>query len=284
MRKVKSDPLNDHYLDGMKRLMTIVRKNSVTSIPDEDDDPVSNSSLATKHVCLVCGYMWDLNPDKREGPKKCPACNSILWNNKELHRHKCKQCSHRWMSKLSDPSMCPSCKSKTWNKETKKYSCKRCGYAWNCRSEKAPKRCPECGSENWTTDLIECICKRCGYSGKLKANSTGRCPICKTTLSICDPESQLTSPVVHKETTKHTRVSTGPEAYPIVESILRSKVDDTKKIVEIVDKAKLDFSDAEILVRFKNGEDPVEIARKMDVSLNRVIKVTEPIRSDEGIV
>ena len=58
---------------------------------------------------------------------------------------------------------------------------------------------------------------------------------------------------------------------------------DTKKMLDMIYKAKLHSSDAEILVRYNNKEGPVEIARNMDVSLNRVIKVTELIRRGRGV-
>ena len=280
LKETVFDLNGDHYLDGMKRLIMIARKSNPSAQQNAQGDRTDNAA-AMKHVCLVCGYIWDNAQDGKEGPRRCPACSSTLWNKKELRRHKCKQCSHRWMSKLETPSMCPNCKSKLWDKEMKRYKCRRCNHAWGCRADKGqPRRCPQCGSGNWTSDIIDCMCRRCGYSGKIRVNSTGRCPICCTTLSIYDPakEMEYTEEKAYPVRTKRS----DPETYSAVAEILSSEEDDTKKMIGLIEKAKLHFSDAEILVRYSNNENPVDIARDMNISLNRAIMTTVPVRSMRG--
>jgi hypothetical protein len=113
-------------------------------------------------------------------------------------------------------------------------------------------------------------------------NSKERCPICRTTLAVYDPKKVMRN-AGGKGNNKQNSAEGVPDILPLVMDILGSEKVDTKKIVDIINKAKLHFSDAEILVRYSNNEHPVEIARSMDISLNRVIKVTEFIRNGGGV-
>ena len=133
------------YVDSMLKLIAISQRNKEASSHNiQNEEPLKGEE---KRVCLVCGYMWDVYKTERaSGPKKCPACSSIRWNDASLKRHQCKQCSHRWMSKLENPLMCPKCKSKRWNKDVIRYTCGDCGATTNL--SKLPGKCSNCGSEN----------------------------------------------------------------------------------------------------------------------------------------
>ena len=271
MRKHDTDSITDHYLDGMKRLVAISNRNRLTYHPREDGRN-EHSKGPSMNMCLVCGYMWDVDHGKKEGPRKCPACSSILWNSGDLKRHKCKQCSHIWMSKLDEPLVCPSCKSKLWNKEVERLECISCGHMWTCRTDRGlPKKCPSCHSCEFKPELVECMCKKCGYSGKMKSDRVSGCPICKNALSPYGgmPERRRGAGRSKDSTRKR---STEVDSRAL--DVLRSDISDTRKIIELESKAGLRVLDAEILVRFMNGEDRVSIARAMDAPLNRVMVAT----------
>ncbi|MCL2296093.1 MAG: hypothetical protein FWC29_03315, partial [Methanomassiliicoccaceae archaeon] len=186
LNKDKCSSLEDLYFDSMRKLVAIGKRSS-DSPPCTDVPPPEAPPEEKRHVCLLCGYLWNMNPDKAEGPKKCPACSSVLWNNSDLKRRQCKQCSHRWMSRIENPSVCPSCRSKLWNKEKERYTCADCGSTRTHRPENnTPTRCTDCGSANLSPGTVDCVCKRCGYGGKMDPKRVNRCPICMTTLSRVD--------------------------------------------------------------------------------------------------
>lgn len=276
--------IEDQYIDGIKRL-TAISKSHPGAIQGDKRDP-NGSDIGARHVCLVCGYMWNANPKKREGPKKCPACVSIHWNNVDLKRHVCKQCSHRWMSSVGEPIMCPHCRSKLWNKDTEKFFCKDCRNVWVHKLEKgAPGKCARCQSENISCRVIEYKCGRCGCSGKVGPAGITSCPVCKASALVFTGSSQRTR--------ERDAVSTGCrkssidlDTDPVITEILRSKTDDTKKIIELTSKHNMEFLKAEVLVRYHSGENVVSIARNTDESLDAVVMMTLPFskRTAEGRV
>jgi rubrerythrin len=265
MKEFSTDYLNRHYIDGMKRLVAI----SKNSAP-KTSDAVKTEAMpvrCSKNICLICGYMWDSSADSIP-PKRCPSCSSTLWNDGSLKRHKCKQCSHVWMRRLDDPLICPSCRSKLWNKDAEKLMCVSCGHNWLHRKDKGlPQKCLACSSADITPMIKECICEKCGYSDTVEAGKAKICPICRSALSIVDEKAV---PPLKKSRKRKTFTDIGP----IVIEILGSDTDNTRKILEIESKAGVDITDAEILVRFSDGEDQVSIARSLNVSLDRVIRVT----------
>lgn len=248
MKKEEYDSYESHYLSGMKRLVAISKGNEVNSYKETNNSGKPKDQ--SKHVCLVCGHMWGANWQKKEGPKKCPKCSSILWNRKNLKHHKCKQCSHGWVSDIEKPIMCPCCKSKLWNKDAGRYVCKNCGSASVYNLERGPPgKCRKCGS-----------------------------PICQRTQSDVSARSADTverqtnhAEGSDREHLKQKKNGAFSNITPRARAILESDADDTRKIVELTNEGSLDFSDAEILVRHKNGEDDVSIARTTNISLNRVI-------------
>ena len=266
MKEQGIDPLRDHYYDGMKRLVAISEKEESAEAVDERRLP----EISDKHVCLACGNMWDVDSEKKECPRKCPACSSNMWNNRSLNRHKCKQCSHMWMSKLDSPLVCPGCRSKLWDKDTEKFRCGSCGSKWNHRADRGlPEKCPKCRSGDLMPEFVECMCIRCGYSGKMKSDRVNRCPVCWTALSVYSG-----SPVFRERSAGYQRPNWNKiytSSGQALSAILRSDADDAIKIIEIGSKIGLHITDAEILVRFNKGEDPVSIARATDSSLNRVM-------------
>ena len=276
MKDSKRDSLESSYLDGMKRLVAISKRNEEDLQYDvHNPDP---SQKGKRHVCLVCGYMWEANPDKIDGPKKCPACSSVLWNNGDLKRHRCKQCSHMWMSRLEDPSKCPKCSTKLWNKEVGRYTCRDCGNLKAYVLERGPpKKCPECGSGRLSPGAVEGICKRCGYNGLMDMRRVNRCPICKTTLSKLESTEGYT-----EEPRSDISRYKPPRITPSVAAVLDSDNNDIRKMFELTNANGLDFQDAEILIRYRNGEDRVSIARHTDVSLNRVIMMVGSLHCGSG--
>ena len=275
MKERDTDFMRDNYLDGMKRLVSISKRNTV-SHPADTTHKEESPRIPAKYICLVCGYMWDTDPEKKEGPKKCPACSSVLWNNVDLKRYKCKQCSHMWMSKLDNPLVCPACRSKLWNKEIERFKCRSCGNVWSHMANRnAPKKCPSCKSEDLMQELVECICKRCGYCGKMRSDRISRCPVCMTILSVYSGVQGYNK---EGRTSKKKENKASNVISPEALTIIRSNIDDIRKIIELERKVGMETTDAEILVRFENGENPVSIARITDTSLNKVILATMPLQ------
>ena len=272
MKDNSCNPQESRYEDGMRRLIAI-SETSRSNAHEGCDGDFERPEVAAKHLCLVCGYMWGVNPERKDGPKKCPACASIRWNADGLKRHTCKQCSHRWMSKLEEPTMCPCCRSKLWNKETEKFICTNCGNAWINRSARgAPGGCPACGSGRISRDTLESMCRKCGYSGNTDPKCVSRCPVCRTKLSIIDRSVKY--PKISKEVRpEHKRDRSVSEISPAVMAVLMSEADDTGKIIELTNKCNIESLDAEILVRCRNGEGAVSIAKSTDASLDKVVMI-----------
>jgi predicted Zn-ribbon and HTH transcriptional regulator len=262
----------EEYDLGIKRLMTIVKrsKKSKTQVGNK----VSESSFQIKkNVCVVCGYFWDANQCKDDEPKKCPACRSSLWNCMDLYRHTCKCCLYKWASKTKNPVMCPKCKSTLWDEDVKRYECQNCGYVQDYKMDKnIPESCPKCDSEQWTCNSIGCTCKKCGYVGRLSVNRTGRCPLCKTTLSINPQIFDSRSMEIDSKTRSSFVSNEG------VENILHSDIEDTKKAAMLVNEQNIDYCDAEIMIRCFRGESAFNIARSMDLTFDKVMKVVSVVR------
>lgn len=266
--KNKHDSADNDYVDGMLRLIAISRRNGRT--PCSNDRNQGSLKSESRRICLVCGYMWDTyGADQEKGPKKCPACSSIRWNDADLKHHRCKLCSHRWMSKLESPLMCPKCKSKRWDTDVTAYTCGSCGTMTKLSGP--PGKCPKCGSDNLYSDVVDCICKKCGFVGKTDIRRQSVCPVCSTKLSIvsCSDDGRSTQ----KKGNSYSKMT------PDVLNTLRSDTDDLVKMVELTNRNGLDSTDSEILIRYHNGEGAVDIARATDVSLNKVITIMTFLQS-----
>ena len=266
--------IEDQYIGGIKRL-TAISKSYANAAGNEKRDP-NESDIGARHVCLACGYMWNVNPKKRDGPKKCPSCVSMHWNNVDLKRHVCKQCSHKWMSSVKGPIMCPGCKSKLWNKDTEKIVCKDCGNIWVHKLERGiPERCTSCRSDNISYKAVKCKCNSCGYSGKIDPLCASACPVCKAPVLFFNGSL---GHIKERETncTGHKNSYPGTDGNPAIAEILGSVVDDTKKIIELTNRCNMEFLNAEVLVRYHSGEDVVSIARNTDASLDAVFMMTLP--------
>jgi len=222
-------------------------------------------------VCLVCGFMWGSENE----PGKCPACNSTTWNNKNMFRHVCKQCSFRWMSKNKEPESCPECSSKFWNTTTEKYVCLTCKNIWNHLADHPlPDKCPRCESRDIVSEVVEAMCKRCGYSGKMNINHISICPVCRTTLSIRDKAGgrEAVAPSHNKK-----KALENPAKDPAVREILLHSHNKEERIKKLIELTNVNPIDAGILVMYSDGFDHFTIATTLDVSLNKAVMVTRPI-------
>jgi len=248
MKRHHADPDNA-YIDGMKRLVSISQRNGQAAAP-ADARPAKDMG---RHICLVCGHIWDVR-SMPDGPRRCPACSSLRWNDDNIKRHRCKRCSHTWMSRLEQPLICPACRSKCWNRDTERYLCNGCGRTSGHAGH--PRACPDCGSGDMAQCTVTYECGRCGYTSKA-GSPPGRCPVCRMPMSGTSRERSAGK---EEERTRISEAAIG---------ILRSDVSDTSKIIRL--GKIVDAVDAEILVRFANGEGPVSIAMSTDASLNRVM-------------
>lgn len=86
--------------------------------PFPSEDSVSKAerrTVAIPYHCLKCGYSWK---SINTVPSVCPKCRSRSWQRSDLHCH-CLRCGHEWISKRDTvPSRCPKCRSGKWNDNT----------------------------------------------------------------------------------------------------------------------------------------------------------------------
>ncbi|MCL2148077.1 MAG: hypothetical protein FWH47_01895 [Methanomassiliicoccaceae archaeon] len=131
------------------------------------------------HVCLVCGHTWDAVIKGAGRPKRCPACDSSLWDVGDALKHTCVRCSHTWSSRLESPAVCPRCRSGLWRTAEKKHTCAVCGHVWEGRAGKdMPARCPRCDSRRWGKELHRHICVACSHEWMGRSEVPLVCPKC----------------------------------------------------------------------------------------------------------
>jgi len=263
MSNSKQGPEENHYAEGVLRLIAISNRNGASCCEDR-----KTVKIESKRVCMACGYMWDIYEAGKKEPKRCPACSSIRWDDPDLKWHLCKQCSHRWMSRINDPVMCPGCKSKSWDTDAVRYTCAEC--RTSTHSSDPVLKCPRCGSNKVYSNIADAICDNCGYTGKTDTRRKGLCPVCAETLSV--------RTVVNGNVPIRKKNDPFPKMTREILTVLASNKDDMKKMVELTNRNDLDYTDAEILLRHRKGEDPMSIARAADVSPDRVIRIVNSIR------
>lgn len=127
------------YRNGIRSLAFLVRR----SAESKGEEP-SPDGLIRRNACIKCGYEWSVR-DGTPFPKRCPSCESTLWNEKGLKRHSCMCCGHAWMSRQDDPLRCPSCRSRQWAEGPRRYVCTACGLEQPDRPMPAAA-CEGCGS------------------------------------------------------------------------------------------------------------------------------------------
>lgn len=265
---------SEEYERGMISLQYIVRR----SMGSEADGVQGNRAIRGpigKNACVICGYTW-VPADSSVTPVHCPACRSSLWNSTGLHRHVCRCCGHRWVSRKERPTRCPECRSRAWDVETRTYECSDCGFSLEYRADrKVPSRRPRCDSSRWGHGYTRHICRRCGYIGLLQPGVPGRCPLCYTTLSA-DTGRTISRDI---RTTLH--VTDG-----MIEILDKADTVDQDACVSALVGSGASDDDAEIMVRFRRGMDEISIARDMDISFGRVISVVNSLRraTDRGSV
>ena len=225
------------------------------------------------NVCKECGYAWK----SCTSPKTCPECRSRRWNAEGLHKHVCRECAHRWTSRLELPQMCPRCTSRLWNKDMKIYSCGKCGNVWKTRCDRSKlKTCLSCGSEDTVSKTVEYMCLHCGFTG-IRDDSVRRCPSCIALLPPSVPAKK--APVRNGRKAADPPWGTAdPRVRMLVTEILGSDAGDTEKRMELARKAGIQHQDAGILIRYSKGEDAVRIARETGSSFERVMRAIAQMR------
>ncbi len=212
---------NDYQI-GMRRLERIINQNQ--SCESTDNNPINQ--------CKLCGYVWNTGGND-EKPKICPLCRSTLWDCEEARKVKCLRCGYIWLTK-KNPSKCPSCGSKRWNKETLAIICKKCGMRWEDKvKDGIPISCPVCG------DL---------ESDEYKV---GR---------------------IRKESLKDV-TDRRKRSIPLDEKILKEMWDTEGDLYRsvLLRKHGLTPEQADIIVRFDHDESVPEIASSMGISVSEVM-------------
>lgn len=188
--------------------------------------------------CKLCGYIWN-SESGSERPKVCPTCRSSLWDRPNVRKVKCCRCGHEWITSCESPTMCPSCKSRRWKNKLLPLECCKCGSRWEDTLKKGVKvTCPECGVLGEKEYKI----------GKIHKKSL-------------------------REVTDHrnSRVS-------LNENILDdmwSRDEDIFKAVCLRNHG-LTSEQADIIVKFDNGESVPDIAADMSMSVSAVMDVVLP--------
>ena len=93
--------------------------------------------------------------DATRGECKCPFCSGkfkviVRDSGSAGNSVHCKRCGFDWIARKGTPMKCPRCGSYSWNKETRRCTCRICGHEWVRRKDgKNPSRCPNCNSNRW---------------------------------------------------------------------------------------------------------------------------------------
>ena len=109
-----------------------------------DGEKIEDNKPTEELECKQCGYKW---LPLTSNPSRCPTCNR-RWYQK-MYDHKCERCSGTWRSKVECPIRCQRCYSHRWQEEKPPYvyrpliTCVRCSHTWQPKVDK-PERCPKC--------------------------------------------------------------------------------------------------------------------------------------------
>lgn len=139
-------------------------------------ESVESNKLEMELECKQCGHKWlPTTPN----PTRCPKCNG-RWYQK-MYDHTCKRCDHIWHSRIEHPRACTKCQSRVWNKEKipntrEPITCVQCGYTWQPEVDK-PERCPKCHRQRYL-NLFLIHCKQCGYEWYSKNAIPVHCQKC----------------------------------------------------------------------------------------------------------
>jgi predicted Zn-ribbon and HTH transcriptional regulator len=141
-----------------------------------DGEKIEDIKPTEELECKNCGHKWmPLTPN----PTRCPSCNR-RWYQK-MYSYICKRCGASWTSKSERPSLCFKCNSSLWDKEKEInnraiITCVRCNHSWQPESD-VPDRCPKCKRRRYYGGLYK-KCKQCDHEWFSTVNITYTCPKC----------------------------------------------------------------------------------------------------------
>ncbi len=93
----------------------------------------------------------------------CPFCGRSFPSEKSVSKaesqtvaipYHCLKCGHSWKSINALPSVCPKCRSRTWQRSDLHCRCLRCGHEWISKRDAVPSRCPKCRSGKWNDNTV----------------------------------------------------------------------------------------------------------------------------------
>ena len=222
------------FQEGMARLIRITNKNRQT----DGADAVSPEAVGGYHICKMCNHVWKIRKSN-PNPKSCPSCHSTIWNSALARKLRCYRCGHEWVTNIEHPTMCPHCKSRTYDSETLTISCRKCGSRWEDDMNTAEVTCPKCGTIS--RDDIKIV------------------------------------PRVENPEPDDDRKPTGDP--PLIDSTdverLSKQPDDYSRLVYL-NKIGFGPTEADILVRYMNEQKPVDIALELGIPLGVVFETIVP--------
>jgi len=139
-------------------------------------DKLEDAVVMEECECKQCGHKWI---PRVANPTRCPNCNG-RWYQK-MYDYTCKRCGHTWHSRVENPIVCTKCNSRIWYKEKEvnnrePITCVQCGYKWQPVVDK-PERCPKCHRQRYR-EIFPKECKQCGHKWLSGVAISSMCPKC----------------------------------------------------------------------------------------------------------
>lgn len=118
------------------------RRNADISVDATTADDVSKNtdSICT---CPFCGRSYSSEDSVSKTERQTVAVP-----------YHCLKCGYSWKSINTVPSVCPKCRSRTWQRSDLHCRCLRCGHEWISKRDAAPSRCPKCRSGKWNDNTV----------------------------------------------------------------------------------------------------------------------------------
>lgn len=222
------------FQEGMARLIRITNRNKQNGGAVAD----SPEKVGEFHICKMCNHVWKVRKSN-PNPNSCPSCHSTVWNSPLARKITCARCGHEWKTNIEHPTMCPKCKSRTYDSQTLIIQCKNCGTRWE---------------DTMNSDMVNC--PTCGTISKLNVKIL---PRVEDTVSEDVPRLRNEPLLINRE--------------EFVKLSMQS--DDYSRFVYL-NKIGYSPSEADILIRYMNKQKPVNIALELKVPLGLVFETIAP--------
>ena len=222
------------FQEGMARLIRMTHQNGHSNPSDKG----SPNKVGDFHICKMCNHAWKIRKSN-PNPKSCPSCHSTIWNSPNARKVRCARCGHEWNTNIKHPTMCPKCKSRTYDSQTLVVQCKICESRWEDTMNHDRVNCPNCGII--TKENVKIL------------------PRMEDLVSRDEPKQRKNPLLINSEDI----------------SILSQQTDDYSRFIYL-NKIGLSPTEADILIRYMKEQKPVEIALDLDIPLGFVFETIVP--------